>query len=78
MKNYQVARNWNRDGWTETDWDHITECAENLRAIAAEFDNAVGGGGGGFDPSELAELSKRAQRIVDWMKRVSGGYVSAA
>lgn len=69
-------RNWRVDGWTEKDWGTITECAESLRAIAAELDNAVGGGGGGFEPSELAELSKRAQAVADRAERISGGYLS--
>ena len=68
-------RNWRVDGWTEKDWGTITECAESLRAIAAELDNAVGGGGGGFEPSELAELSVRAQRCIAWMQHTAEGYV---
>lgn len=76
MKNHEVARNWNRDGWTEKDWDRITECAENLRSIAAQFDDAVGGGGGDFDPEELAGLSTRAQAIAERMKQIAGGYLA--
>lgn len=67
-------RNWKMDGWTEKDWDLISEDADEVRAIARDFDNAVGGGGGGFEPKVLAEFAERLQEIADRMKRVAGTY----
>lgn len=69
-------RNWKMDGWTEKDWDNITEDADGLRAIARELDNAVGGGGGGFEPTELAEFAERMQAMADRLKRIAGGYLA--
>lgn len=68
-------RNWQMDGWTESDWDNITECAGGLLTIARELDNAVGGGGGGFQPAELAGVSERLHRMAERLKRISGAYL---
>lgn len=68
-------RNWQMDGWTEKDWGNITEDADGMRAIAREFDNAVGGGGGGFEPKELAEFAGRMQVMAERLKRISGAYL---
>lgn len=70
-----IMRNWQMDGWTESDWDTITECADGLQSIARELDNAVGGGGGGFEPAELAAASDRLQGIAERLKRISGAYL---
>ncbi len=68
-------RNWKMDGWTEKDWDNITQDADGLRAVAREFDNAVGGGGGGFEPAELAEIAMRLQSMAARLRRISGAYL---
>lgn len=68
-------RNWQMDGWTESDWDNITECASAVLTIARELDNAVGGGGGGCEPAEVAEVSGRLQVMAERLKRISGAYV---
>ncbi len=68
-------RNWQMDGWTEKDWDGITEADDDLRAVARELDNAVGGGGGGFEPAELAQFAARLQAMADRLTRISGAYL---
>ena len=68
-------RNWQMDGWTEKDWDDITEADDDLRAVARELDNAIGGGGGGFEPAELAQFAARLQATADRLKRISGAYL---
>lgn len=68
-------RNWQMDGWTEKDWDDITEADDDLRSVARELDNAVGGGGGGFEPAELAQFAARAQATADRLKHISEAYL---
>lgn len=68
-------RNWNSDGWTTEDWDKLDAETGDLRSIAAQFDNAVGGGGGGFQPGELQEVIDRIQASLDRLKRVRANYL---
>lgn len=68
-------RNWQMDGWTEKDWDNINEADDDLRAVSRELDNAVGGGGGGFEPKELAEFAGRIQAAADRMKLIAKAYL---
>ena len=68
-------RNWKMDGWAEKDWDSITEDSRGLMDIAREIDNGVGGGGGGFEPGELAEFADQLQMMADRLKRISGAYL---
>jgi hypothetical protein len=63
------------DGWAEKDWDGITEAGDDLLAVVRELDNAVGGGGGGFEPAELAQFAERLQTTADRLKRISGAYL---
>lgn len=70
-----MLMNWQLDGWNYDDWNALTGDTGELRAIARELDNAVGGGGGGFEPAELAEFACRVQTLADRLKRLAGGYL---
>lgn len=63
------------DGWYEKDWDDITDADDDLRSVAQELDDAVGGGGGGFEPAELAQFAARLQATADRLKRIAGAYL---
>ncbi len=67
-------RNWKMDGWADRDWDRLCATADDLRAIAAEFDRAVGGGGGGFEPVEVEEFAGRLAVIQARLADVANGY----
>lgn len=68
-------RNWQRDGWTEKDWEDITESDDDLRAVAHLLDNSIGGGGGGFQPAELLHIAARLQAMADRLKCISESYL---
>ena len=68
-------RNWNYDGWTSEDWDKLDVESGDLRSIAAQFDNAVGGGGGGFQPGELSEVIDRMLASAERLKRIRANYL---
>lgn len=67
-------RNWQSDGWTDRDWDRIDATAGDMLAIAAEFDRAVGGGGGGFEPAEVIEFAERLRVIVSRLDDIGRNY----
>lgn len=68
-------RTWKYDGWTDNDWTRIEETAKDLNAIAAQFDSAVGGGGGGLTPEELGEYAERLAVYLSRIENIKQGYV---
>lgn len=69
-----VMRNWQYDGWSDLDWNVLTEDSATLNALANEFDRAIGGGGGGFPPGELGEFQRLLEAMADRFKRIRHDY----
>jgi hypothetical protein len=69
-----VMRNWKYDGWTEQDWERLTEESATLNALAQDFDNAIGGGGGGFTPAELQEFQRLLEVMAGRIKQIWNNY----
>ena len=69
-----ISRCWKYDGWSTVDFDCLTEDSATLNALAREFDNAIGAGGGGFTPAELAEFQDRLEAMVGRIKRIRNSY----
>lgn len=69
-----VMRNYQYDGWSTAHWDCLTDDSAALNALAREFDNAIGGGGGGFTPAELAEFQNRLAAMVGRIERIRNSY----
>lgn len=70
-------RNWERDGWTEQDWDAVVGRTATLRAVALRLDDAAGGGGGGLSPREVAEFAEQALLAAQRLKQVAAAYMYA-
>jgi hypothetical protein len=70
-----IARSWEKDGWLEKDWEDLTEEARDLLVITGAFDNAIGGGGGGFNPKRLIFYIERLESISTSLKHISGSYL---
>lgn len=66
--------NWQRDGWREEHWEQIETAAGHLWKIAHDLDAAVGGGGGGVQPSEVGAVAKRLQALTDRLTQVCSEY----
>lgn len=69
-----ISRCWRYDGWTEQHWVGLTDESAALNALAREFDKAIGGGGGGFTPAELAEFQDRLAAMVGRIERIRNSY----
>lgn len=69
-----ISRCWKYDGWTEQDWECLTEDSGTLNALARAFDRAIGGGGGGFTPEELAEFQGLLDAMAGRFKRIRNNY----
>ena len=69
-----VMRNWQYEGWSDRDWNSLADDSAALNALAREFDNAIGGGGGGFTPAELAEFQNRLAAMVGRIERIRNSY----
>lgn len=69
-----ISRCWKYDGWTERDWDCLTEDSETLSALARELDRAIGGGGGGFTPEELQEFQGLLEAMAGRFKQIRNNY----
>lgn len=67
MKNY-------RDGWTSEDWDTLTESSSALFSSAAELDNSIRGGGGGFSPSQLLAFTAKIEEITKQLNHFARSY----
>jgi len=68
-------RNWNYDGWSDRDWIRLESTAGDLHALASEFDKAIGGGGGGFEPQEVAEFAERLEVIQYRLSSIAKDYL---
>ena len=69
-----ASRRFKYDGWSTAHWNCLTEDSAALNALAREFDNAIGGGGGGFTPAELAEFQDRLAAMVGRIERIRNSY----
>ena len=67
-------RNWLADGWTYEDWSIIETSANTLENINRSFDMSVGGGGGGFNPAEVAEFAQCLRALADTLQSVASRY----
>lgn len=74
LQERRISRCWKCDGWTEQDWECLAEDSAALIALARELDRAIGGGGGGFTPEELAEFQERLEAMANRFKRIRSSY----
>lgn len=59
---------WDREGWSDLAWDSLTCDVDCLSALLSEFDQAIGRGGGSFDPVQLAEFGHRLEMMANRFK----------
>lgn len=67
MRNY-------KDGWTSQDWDTLTESTSALFSAVAELDNGVGGGGGGFSPTDLSAHLAKIEALTKKLQAIASSY----
>lgn len=71
-----IPINWQYDGWTAQDWTAVEFLTRELRDVTQSLDDAIGNGGGGFVPSELAGLARHAAAVSAKLADIAQGYVS--
>jgi hypothetical protein len=70
-----TARNQDRDGWTDFDWDKVGNVAGDLNRLAAEMDVGYGGGGGGCSPQDIDRHIATLENVLRRLREVRANYL---
>lgn len=70
-----IARNWEREGWTDFDWAKVGNVSGDLNRVASDLDSDYGGGGGGCSPQDLDQHIKTLENALRRLREVRTNYL---
>lgn len=68
-------RNYNRDGWSETDWEQLEKAREGAYWAGLEIDAYIGSGGGSFAPENLDDIINAMTNALRRIQAVRANYL---
>jgi len=70
-----ATRSWDRDGWTDFDWDKVGNVAGDISRLSADLDADYGGGGGGCSPKDIDRHIDTLEDTLRRLREVRANYL---